>query len=227
MPNILLAEDDPALGVVIKDNLQQNGYTVDLANDGNKAIDLFKSKTFDICLLDVMLPKKDGFAVAQSIRSHNQNVPILFLTAKSMEEDRITGFQSGGDDYITKPFSMKELTLRIEVFLKRSSSNNELLNKSYRIGSFHFDYQNLTLSNNDNTFQLTAKEALVLKYLCSNQGKVVKRNDILEAIWGTDDYFLGRSMDVFISRLRKYLKSDSSINIKNIHGVGFMLEITG
>lgn len=227
MPNILLAEDDPALGVVIKDNLQQNGYMVDLANDGNKAIDLFKSKTFDICLLDVMLPKKDGFAVAQSIRSHNQNVPILFLTAKSMEEDRITGFQSGGDDYITKPFSMKELTLRIEVFLKRSSSNNELLNKSYRIGSFHFDYQNLTLSNNDNTFQLTAKEALVLKYLCSNQGKVVKRNDILEAIWGTDDYFLGRSMDVFISRLRKYLKSDSSINIKNIHGVGFMLEITG
>jgi len=227
MPSILLVEDDPALGVVIKDNLQQNGYTVDLANDGNKAIDLFRSKPFDICLLDVMLPKKDGFTVAQSIRSHNQDVPILFLTAKSMEEDRITGFQSGGDDYITKPFSMKELTLRIEVFLKRSSSNNDLSRKPYRIGSFHFDYENLTLSNTENSFQLTAKEALVLKYLCSNKGKVVKRNDILEAVWGTDDYFLGRSMDVFISRLRKYLKADPTIHIKNIHGVGFSLQING
>lgn len=226
MPNILLAEDDPALGAVIKDNLEQNGYVVKLATDGQQAVELFNKSNFDICLLDVMLPKKDGFAVAQSIRVQNEAVPILFLTAKSLEEDRITGFQSGGDDYITKPFSMKELVLRIEVFLKRSSRNNEEAVKYYQLGSFHFDYQNLTLSDAQNTHQLTPKEALVLKYLCRNQGKVVKRNDILEAVWGTDDYFLGRSMDVFISRLRKYLKSDSAINIKNIHGVGFTLEIT-
>lgn len=225
MPSILLAEDDPALGVVIKDNLLQHGYDVHLATDGQHALELCKSKPFDICLLDVMLPKKDGFQVAQSIREHNEQIPILFLTAKSMEEDKIAGFQSGGDDYITKPFSIKELTLRIEVFLKRSSSNNQDAQKSYQIGSFQFDYQNLTLTNVDNIFQLTPKEALVLKYLCSNQGKVVKRNEILHAVWGTDDYFLGRSMDVFISRLRKYLKGDPNISIKNIHGVGFTLKI--
>lgn len=224
MPNILLAEDDPALGVVIKDNLEQSGYDVCLATDGKSAIELYQSSQFDVCLLDVMLPKTDGFEVAQSIRQHSEEVPILFLTAKSMEEDRITGFQSGGDDYITKPFSMKELILRIEVFLKRSSAKTE--NESYQLGQYIFDYNNLTLSSNKDSYQLTPKEALVLKYLCDNKSKVVKRNDILNAVWGTDDYFLGRSMDVFISRLRKYLKADPNISIKNIHGVGFTLDVT-
>lgn len=225
MPNILLAEDDPALGVVIKDNLEQSGYVVKLATDGQQAVELFNESTFDICLLDVMLPKTDGFEVAQSIRQHSEEVPILFLTAKSMEEDRITGFQSGGDDYITKPFSMKELVLRIEVFLKRSSASNTE-NNSYSLGHYTFDYNNLTLSSENTSHQLTPKEALVLKYLCDNKSKVVKRNDILNAVWGTDDYFLGRSMDVFISRLRKYLKADPNISIKNIHGVGFTLDVT-
>ena len=227
MARILLAEDDPALGIVIKDSLEQNGYEVKLATDGNQAVEIFEEAAFDICLLDVMLPKKDGFDVAQSIRTQNAQTPILFLTAKAMEEDKIKGFKSGGDDYITKPFSMKELTLRIEVFLRRSGTKNDHPDKDYAIGNFLFDYQNLTLSNKSETYQLTQKEALVLKYLCEHKSQVVKRTEILEAVWGSDDYFLGRSMDVFISRLRKYLKSDPAINIKNIHGVGFMLEIIG
>ncbi|MTI23112.1 response regulator transcription factor [Fulvivirga sp. RKSG066] len=224
MHKILLVEDDPNLGLVINDNLTRNGYAVTLATDGSSAWDAFKSNQYDLCILDVMLPQKDGFTLAKDIRNKNTAVPILFLTAKSMEEDRLNGFKSGGDDYITKPFSMKELIFRIEVFLKRSAKpqDNDI---DFTIGQYKFDYQNLQLHIADHIQTLTQKEANLLKHLCEHQGQVVKRAEILEAVWGSDDYFLGRSMDVFISKLRKYLQKDPCIQIKNIHGVGFQLEI--
>lgn len=223
MPKILLAEDDKNLGTVIVDNLQMAGYQVTLATNGEQALERFGEDLFDICLLDVMLPKLDGFEVAKRIREQDETVPLLFLTARSMEEDRLEGFKSGGDDYITKPFSMKELIYRIEVFLKRTSKK-ELLT-SFSIGKYTFDYKNLDLYTTNTHYSLTQKEAEVLKYLCENKEVVIKRNDILKAVWGSDDYFLGRSMDVFISKLRKYLKEDPNIKINNIHGVGFKFEV--
>jgi len=225
MHKILLAEDDQSLGMVMTDNLSRSNFDVDWATDGNQALEKFEASDYDICILDVMLPKKDGFDVARQIRENDSDVPILFLTAKSMEEDRLEGFRSGGDDYITKPFSMKELVFRIEVFLKRTAKNHEEDPKSYSIGKYTFDHNNLELSCSDQEFTLTQKEASVLKYLCEHQNEIVKRADILKAVWGTDDYFLGRSMDVFISKLRKYLSEDQQIKINNVHGVGFKLEV--
>lgn len=226
MTKILLVEDDPSLGLVIEDNLSAAGFEVSLARDGQVAMDQFEASKFDICLLDVMLPKKDGFTLAEEIRKTDTNIPILFITAKAMEEDRLAGFRSGGDDYITKPFSMQELVYRIEVFLKRSKGSvNTSATSSQQIGIFKFDVDNLSLNSSSASHQLTEKEAAVLKFLCENKDRVIKRNELLEAVWGTDDYFLGRSMDVYISKLRKYLKEDPSIQISTIHGVGFRLEI--
>jgi DNA-binding response OmpR family regulator len=225
MTKILLVEDDPNLGFVIKDNLQMKGYEVTLCNDGEVGERTFFQQPFDLCILDVMMPKKDGFSVAQSIRQKNQQVPILFVTAKSMLEDKITGFAAGGDDYITKPFSVEELCLRIEVFLRRSSGLTGKTDTQFKIGSYLFDAQNLTLAFDSDTKTLTQKEADVLRLLCQHQDRVLKREEILKAVWGNDDYFLGRSMDVFISKLRKYLKDDATVQIVNYHGVGFRLEI--
>jgi DNA-binding response OmpR family regulator len=220
---ILLVEDDPNLGFVIKDNLSMKGYEVTLRNNGDDGLHTFCEKQFDLCILDVMLPKKDGFTLAQQIRERNQQVPILFVTAKSMLEDKIAGFQSGGDDYISKPFSIEELCLRIEVFLRRSvSQTNE---EQFTIGDLRFDCHNFTLYHNTGEKTLTQKEAEVLKLLCRNKDRVLKREEILKAVWGNDDYFLGRSMDVFISKLRKYLKEDPRVQIVNYHGVGFRLEV--
>ncbi|MFZ5971237.1 MAG: response regulator transcription factor [Bacteroidota bacterium] len=223
---ILLVEDDPSLGFVIKDNLQMKGYDVTLCSDGEAGEQAFFQNPFDLCILDVMMPKKDGFAVAQSIRQKNQQVPILFVTAKSMLEDKISGFTAGGDDYITKPFSVEELCLRIEVFLKRANGNQlGKTDTTFALASYLFDSQNLTLTRHGETKTLTQKEADVLKLLCRNQDRVLKREEILKSVWGDDDYFLGRSMDVFISKLRKYLKDDASVQIVNYHGVGFRLEL--
>ena len=222
---ILLVEDDPSLGFVIKDNLCRKGYEVTLCTDGEEGQRLFMLSSFDLCLLDVMLPRKDGFALAQYIRSVNQHVPILFVTAKSMLEDKISAFQLGGDDYLTKPFSMEELLLRIEVFLRRSIGEPSLENGSYSLGSFQFDCRNLTLHHSSGVKSLTQKEADLLQLLCLNKDRVLKREEILKKVWGDDDYFMGRSMDVFISKLRKYLKDDSTIQIVNYHGVGFKLEL--
>jgi DNA-binding response OmpR family regulator len=224
---ILLVEDDPSLGFVIQDNLSMKGFDVTLCKDGAHGEETFKLKKFDLCILDVMLPKKDGFSLARTIREKNREVPILFLTAKSMTEDKLAGFQTGGDDYITKPFSLEELFYRIEVFLKRSSvavppTNSDTV---FRVGEYEFDPLNLVLKNKASEKTLTQKEAEVLKMLYKNRDRVLKREEILNHVWGNDDYFMGRSMDVFISKLRKYLKDDPAIQIVNYHGVGFRLEL--
>jgi len=224
---ILLVEDDQTLNFIIKDNLEQNGYVVSSAEDGESAIKLFKTEKFSLCLLDVMLPKKDGFTLAKEIREVDDHVPIIFLTARSMTEDRITGLTIGGDDYITKPFSMEELLLKIRIFLKRSLNIGEASNDQncYKVGRFNFYFDSLILDCGGERKTLTYKEAELLRYFCDNPNKVLSRSDILIQVWGTDDYYLGRSLDVFISRLRKYLSSDESIKILNLHGIGFRFNV--
>lgn len=220
---ILLVEDDQTLNFIIKDNLEQNGYIVTTAEDGESAIKAFKSGKFSLCLLDVMLPKKDGFTLAKEIREMDDHVPIIFLTARSMTEDRITGLTIGGDDYITKPFSMEELLLKIRIFLKRSINTNEVSadQNYYKVGQFNFYFDSLILDSSEERKTLTYKEAELLRYFCDNPNKVLSRSDILKQVWGSDDYYLGRSLDVFISRLRKYLSCDENIKILNLHGIGF------
>lgn len=225
---ILLVEDDQTLNFIIKDNLEQNGYVVTSAEDGESAMVLFKSDKFSLCLLDVMLPKKDGFTLAKEIREIDDHVPIIFLTARSMTEDRINGLTIGGDDYMTKPFSMEELLLKIRIFLKRSLNVGEANNDQnyYKVGRFNFYFDSLILDSNGERKTLTYKEAELLRYFCDNPNKVLSRSDILIQVWGSDDYYLGRSLDVFISRLRKYLSSDENIKILNLHGIGFRFNAT-
>lgn len=222
--NILLVEDDENLGSVIRDYLQICGYEIALYMDGEAGWAAFQQKSYDLCILDVMMPKLDGFSLAERIRAKDEKVPILFLTAKSNKEDKIAGFKMGGDDYITKPFNIEELVLRIEVFLKRSQQKPIANKQLFIIGNYRLEYKNLLLCFGENDKQhLTQKEADVLRLLCLEMGNVVKREDILTPIWGNDDYFAGRSLDVFISKLRKYLKEDSRIEIQNVHSVGFRL----
>ncbi len=219
---ILVVEDDASLGFVIKDNLDRAGYQITLCTDGDAGEKSFHSTPFDLVILDIMLPKKDGFSVAKSIRAVNKEIPILFLTAKSMTEDKIEGFKIGGDDFIVKPFDMEELIYRIEVFLRRKS--NHLPDSTISFGDTSIDFKNLQLKSGEQITTLTQKEGDLLKLLIENQDKVLKREEILTSVWGDDDYFTGRSMDVFISKLRKYLKEDPNTNIVNYHGVGFKLE---
>ncbi len=221
---ILLVEDDPALGFVIKDNLFHKGYDVTLCGDGEQGQEAFLQQFFDLCIFDVMMPKKDGFALARAIREKNSQVPILFVTAKAMLDDKIEGFRVGGDDYIVKPFSMEELFMRIEVFLRRSNGHHAS-EKLFTLGDFSFDGNNFKLNHPLSEKTLTQKEAEVLKLLCLNKDRVLKREEILTTVWGDDDYFMGRSLDVFISKLRKYLKDDPKVEIVNYHGVGFKLEV--
>lgn len=218
---VLLAEDDLSLGYVIKDNLQDAGYEVVLCPDGQTAIEKFDKAQFDICLLDVMMPNKDGFTVARKIRQISDMVPILFLTAKSMEEDKIKGFLTGADDYITKPFSMQELLLRMDVFIRRTRKLHADSVQEYSIGQMKFSYTDLKLHTASDTFTLTQKEADLLKFLCEHANHILKRDEVLLNVWGKDDYFLGRSMDVFMTKLRKYFKADPNIILETIHGVGF------
>lgn len=219
--NILLAEDDLSLGYVIKDNLEQDGYKVVLCPDGDEALLSFGKENFDLCLLDVMMPHKDGFSVAKKIRQKSDLVPILFITAKSMEEDRLKGFATGADDYITKPFSMKELIKRIEVFLRRTKKLHADTTQEFSIGKLRFSYTDLKIYNGSEPSNLTQKEADLLKFLCEHPNHILKREEVLLNVWGKDDYFLGRSMDVFITKLRKHFKADPEINLETIHGVGF------
>jgi DNA-binding response OmpR family regulator len=219
--NILFVEDDPSLSFVIKDNLEDRGYTVVHCIDGESAWQQFMKHTFDMCLLDVMLPKKDGFTLAAQIRKKNELIPIIMLTAKNMDEDKIQGFKTGVDDYITKPFNMQELLLRMEVFLKRTKIDTNLFPQKVTLGSIVFHYEELELQTLDGIIQLTQKEADLLKYFCQHINQTLKREDILLHVWGKDDYFLGRSMDVFITKLRKHLKSEIGIEIQTIHGKGF------
>jgi DNA-binding response OmpR family regulator len=225
--HLLYVEDDESLSFVTRDNLELNGYAVTYCEDGSKAMDLItQNQRFDLCILDVMLPEVDGFTLATEIRKRDELVPIIFLTAKSMKQDKIHGLTIGADDYITKPFSIEELLLKIDIFLRRTKYTTILKeNIVVKIANYLFDYKNLSLTNGDYTETLTQKEADLLKLLNENRNQVVKRSFILETIWGKDDYFLGRSLDVFISRLRKYLNIDERIKIENIHGVGFKFRV--
>ncbi len=224
--SILLAEDDINLGFVIADQLRSEEYQVSLATDGVEALKRFNEQAYHLCIFDVMMPKKDGFTLAKDIRKINSDIPILFLTAKSMTEDKIEGFNAGGDDYLTKPFSVEELNLRIKSLLKRVNIRTEIPEeKVFNVSNFVFDTENLTLSIDGKVQSLTKKEAQILKLLFKFKNQVLPREVILNTVWGQDDYFVGRSLDVFITKLRKYLKADESILILNIHGVGFKLEL--
>jgi len=223
---ILLVEDDPGLGFVIQDTLRDNGYTVHLCRDGKEGLKQFHANQYDLCLLDVMMPKKDGFELARDIRKITEEVPIIFLTAKSMVEDKVEGFKSEADDYVIKPFSNEELLLRIEAVLKRYSNGKKEEEKSgnIEIGSFSFNPEEFLLKGPSGERVLTRKEAGILKLLAEQKNKVIERELIANMVWGDDSYFVGRSLDVFITKLRKYLAEDDSISITNVHGVGFKLE---
>ncbi len=222
--SILLVEDDTNLGFVIQDSLKMNGYHVHLESNGKDGLKAFNEKAYDLCVFDVMMPEKDGFSLAEDIRLINQDIPIFFLTAKSMTEDRIQGFKSGGDDYLTKPFSTEEFLLRVEALLKRTGKSSVGSQNEYDLGTLTFDYANFKLLGKDYEQKLTKKEAEILKLLCQHKNQVIQRELVLNMVWGDDSYYLGRSLDVFITKLRKYLKQDETVKITNVHGVGFKLE---
>ena len=223
----MLAEDDRNMGFMLQDNLEMAGYTVDIYTDGQSALNAFVKVKYDLCILDVMLPQKDGFALAYDIRKLSLQVPIIFLTAKSMKEDRIQGFKLGADDYITKPFSIEEFLLRIETILKRVYDQPTKADEQfiYPLGTLMCDFANQLITSSTRVQELTNKEAKLLKLFCVNRNKVIDRDIIQKAIWEDEGYFVGRSMDVFISRLRKLLKDDPDVSILNVHGVGYKLEV--
>jgi DNA-binding response OmpR family regulator len=218
---ILLAEDDENLRFVVQDNLELRGYKVRSAGDGEEALAIFRSETIDLCVFDVMMPRLDGFELARFIRESNASVPILFLTAKGLKEDRLQGFRVGGDDYLTKPFSIEELLFRIEVFLKRPKVQEGATENPFKTSRLEFIPAQLKIVAEGQTISLTYKEAELLELFFRNTGQVLKREDILMKIWGTDDYYKGRSLDVFISKVRKFLQADPGLEIQTVHGVGF------
>jgi len=223
MVRILLAEDDSNLGTLLRDYLSVKSYETILTHDGEEAWSRFNSETFDLCILDVMMPKTDGITLAKKIRGINEQVPIIFLTAKNMDKDVIEGFTAGADDYITKPFSMEELLYRIEAILRRTRGA-VLENKDvYEIGKFTFYPLTQVLKIEDESFSLTTKESELLRLLCTHRNEVLERNFALKSIWIDDNYFNARSMDVYITKLRKYLKQDPSVSILNVHGKGYKL----
>ena len=221
---ILYVEDDETLGFLTADSLESQ-YDVDHFTNGQSGFEAFCNDDFDLCILDVMLPDMDGFEIATQIRKRNQEIPIIFLSAKTMKEDRIKGLKLGADDYLVKPYSMEELTLKIEVFLNRSQKTSSKTNSTYFVGSFEFDPTNYCVSKGKEITNLTEREAALLKLFLDNKNTVLKREKILMELWGTDDYFVGRSLDVFISRLRKIFKEEPNIRIENIPRVGFKLLI--
>jgi len=221
---ILYAEDDETLAFLTKDNLEQNGYEICHCSDGNICMEAFREHHFDLCILDIMLPKKDGFEIAAEIRMVNTEIPIIFLSAKTLKEDRLKGLRLGADDYLVKPFSIEELVLKIEIFLKRSQKTT--FEKSvYEIGRYKFDCKNFVVYNEHEKITLTQREAELLKLFLDNKNVVLKREEILKMLWGDDDYFMGRSLDVFISRLRKILVNEAGISIENLHGIGFRFNV--
>lgn len=222
--SVLLAEDDSNLSILLQEYLELRGYDVSLFNDGQAALQGFRTQQFDICLLDVMMPKMDGFTLAKEIRKGDKETPIIFLTAKSMKEDKIEGFNLGADDYLTKPFSMEELTARMKAVLRRTNQRNDEPEPSlYKVGQFEFDYDHQLLHIGGEELRLTTKESDLLRLLCKYKNRVLEREEALNAIWGNDSYFTARSMDVFITKLRKYLKADPTVQIINIHGTGYKL----
>lgn len=220
---ILLCEDDENLGTLLCEYLIAKGYDATLCPDGEAGFKESQKEKFDICILDVMMPKKDGFTLAQDIRQMNSQVPIIFLTARVQKEDVLEGFDKGADDYITKPFSMEELVKRVEAILRRVRGKKNRESTMYKIGRFTFDTQKQLLTIDDKSTKLTTKENELLALLCSHANEILKRNDALRTIWIDDNYFNARSMDVYITKLRKHLKADDQIEIINIHGQGYKL----
>lgn len=223
----MLVEDDETLGFLIKDSLDAHGWQVHLIKDGEKGLTAFHNLNPDLCILDIMLPEKDGFTLASEIRKYNQKVPIVFLTARSQTEDRIKGFQTGADDYVCKPFSIEEFKYRLEAILKRSSGTPSSSDKVafLHAGNSVIDTNNLTLTANGVVTRLTYKEAKILQLLFRHAGKLVEREVFLKSIWEEDGFFVARSMDVFVSKLRKYLRSDHTLNIENVRGIGYILKV--
>jgi DNA-binding response OmpR family regulator len=222
---ILLAEDDRNLGNILRTYLEAKGYLVKLFVNGQEALDGFSKESFDFCVVDVMMPVKDGFTLVKDIRKVDNQIPVLFLTAKSLEEDKLKGFQSGGDDYLTKPFSMEELVARIDAILRRTArtTTGTTAKGIYEIGRFVFDYNHQSLTINGTDQKLTSKESELLKLLCDHMNQVVDRSFALNRIWQNDSYFNARSMDVYIAKLRKYLKEGPEVELINVHGIGFKL----
>lgn len=220
---VLLCEDDENLGMLLREYLQAKGYYADLMPDGEAGLKAFAKEKYDICVLDVMMPKKDGFALAQDIRALNADMPIVFLTAKTMKEDILEGFKLGADDYLSKPFSMEELLFRMEAILRRVKGKKAKDVSIYNIGKFVFDTQKQVLSSENQDIKLTTKESELLTLLAANTNNILERNYALKTIWIDDNYFNARSMDVYITKLRKHLKNDTSVGIINIHGKGYKL----
>lgn len=222
---ILLAEDDPNLGSLLQEYLTLKGYEADLAPNGDEALNRFVKTEYDLCIFDVMMPKKDGFTLAKEVRSANAAIPIIFLTAKSMKEDTLQGFRVGGDDYLTKPFSMEELLARMEAVLRRSQKADAGTPKAtaFQVGAYQFDSERQTLTNGVESFKLTSRESELLKLFCQHLNQPISRSFALKSIWGDDSYFNARSMDVYLSKLRKYLRHDPNIQIINLHGEGFKM----
>lgn len=221
--HILLCEDDENLGMLLREYLQAKGYNADLCPDGEEGYKSFIQQKYDLCVLDVMMPKKDGFTLAQEIRQLNAQVPIIFLTARILKEDVLEGFKIGADDYITKPFSMEELTLRIEAILRRVRGKRSRESTIYQLGSYVFDTQKQVLTHDGQQTKLTTKESELLALLCLHANEILQRDYALKTIWIDDNYFNARSMDVYITKLRKHLKDDDSIEIINVHGKGYKL----
>ncbi len=223
--HLFYVEDDESLSFVTRDNLELQGYQLTCCRDGQEALEIIRGRqrSFDLYILDVMLPEVDGFTLAREIRNYDEHAPIIFLTAKSLKEDKIHGLKIGADDYLTKPFSIEELILKIEVFLRRNRVTTLRSPAVHTIGEYEFHYENLALSRGGKSQQLTQREAELLRLLADHKNTLLKRSEILQQVWGKDDYFLGRSLDVFISRLRKYLRQDERVRIENVHGVGFRL----
>jgi DNA-binding response OmpR family regulator len=221
--HILLCEDDENLGMLLREYLQAKGLITDLMTDGEKGLKAFQKSNYDLCVLDVMMPKKDGFTLAQEIRAINPDMPIIFLTAKNLKEDILNGFKIGADDYITKPFSMEELLFRIEAIIRRVKGQKQKDMSEFWIGKYHFDSQKQLLTLGDKQTRLTTKESELLTLLCSHKNQILERNYTLMTIWGENTYFNARSMDVYITKLRKHLKDDETVQIMNIHGKGYKL----
>ncbi len=223
--DILLAEDDPNLSMLLTDYLQSEGFEVTMCKDGQAALDAFTARTFDLCLFDVMLPKMDGFTLARSVREQNKEIPILFITARSLKEDKLEGYGIGADDYITKPFDAEELLWKIRAVIRRLPKENQETSTNLVIGNYTFDFGNQSLIIGDNTRRITEKESDILLYLSKHRNRVIRREEMVKELWGQNDYFLGRSLDVFITKIRKYLKDDPRLNIENVFGVGFVFNV--
>jgi DNA-binding response OmpR family regulator len=220
---ILLAEDDLNLGILLVDYLETEGFDVKLCKDGEMALKAFNGHPFDLCLLDIMMPKIDGFSVARRIRERDKKIPLIFITARSLKNDKLKGYELGADDYIIKPFDEEELLWKIRAMVRRIPENrSEVAKKTVTIGQYKFDFVNQSLTRDGDTRRITEKESIILNYLSDRRNHVIKREEMLNDLWGESNYFLGRSLDVFITKIRKYLKEDPLLNIENVFGVGFI-----